>query len=137
LRDAVPASPLPGNRAGRQALRAATVALASVGDEVSRWPLLSDDHDLGLRGGRVSFSGGRDLRITLHGVRWVSNATRDGRAVWDQSSRWVTARLTVHPDGGAPVKVTGRWLAFGKQKQVAIVHGRQGGRRLAATCPAP
>ena len=137
LRDAVPASPLPGNRAGRQALRAATVALASVGDEVSRWPLLSDDHDLGLRGGRVSFSGGSDLRITLHGVRWVSNATIDGRAVWDQSSGWVTARLTVHPDGGAPVKVTGRWLAFGKQKQVAIVHGRQGGRRLAATCPAP
>ena len=137
LRDAVPASPLPGNRAGRQALRAATVALASVGDEVSRWPLLSDDHDLGLRGGRVSFSGGSDLRITLHGVRWVSNATIDGRAVWDQSSGWVTARLTVHPDGGAPVRVTGRWLAFGKQKQVAVVHGRQGGRRLAATCPAP
>ena len=124
-------------QAGRQALRAATVALASVGDEVSRWPLLSDDHDLGLRGGRVSFSGGSDLRITVHGVRWVSNATIDGRAVWDQSSGWVTARLTVHPDGGAPVKVTGRWLAFGKQKQVAIVHGRQGGWRLAATCPAP
>ena len=137
LRDAVPATPLPGNQAGRQALRAATVALASVGDEVSRWPLLSDDHDLGLRGGRVTFSGGTDLRITLHGVRWVSNATIDGRAVWDQSSGWVTARLTVHPDGGAPVGVTGRWLAFGKQKQVAVVHGMQGGRRLAATCPAP
>jgi pimeloyl-ACP methyl ester carboxylesterase len=137
LRDAVPATPLPGNRAGRQALRAASVALASVGDEVSRWPLLSDDHDLGLRGGRITFSGGTDLRITLHGVRWVSNATIDGRAVWNQSSGWVTARLTVHPDGGAPVGVTGRWLAFGNQKQVAVVHGMQGGRRLAATCPAP
>jgi pimeloyl-ACP methyl ester carboxylesterase len=103
-------------RGGRQALRAATVALASVGDEVSRWPLLSDDHDLGLRGGRITFSGGTDLRIALHGVRWVSNATIDGRAVWGQSSGWVTARLTVHPDGGAPVKLTGRWLAFGKQR---------------------
>ena len=137
LRDAVPATPLPGNRAGRQALRAATVALASVGEEVSRWPLLSDDHDLGLRGGRITFSGGTDLRITLHRVHWVSNATIDGRAVWDQSSGWVTARLTMHPDGAAPVSVTGRWLAFGNQKQVAVVHGMQGGRRLAATCPAP
>jgi hypothetical protein len=50
---------------------------------------------------------------------------------------WVTARLTVHPDGGAPVRLTGRWLAFGQQEQVAVVHGMQGGRRLAATCPAP
>jgi len=137
LRDAVPASPLPGNRAGRQALRAASVALASVGDEVSRWPLLSDDHDLGLRGGRITFSGGTDLRITLHGVRWVSDATIDGSAAWDQSSGWVTARLTVHPDGAAPVWLTGRWLAFGSQKQLAVIHGSQGGRRLAATCPAP
>ena len=137
LRDAAAASPLPGNQAGRQARRAATVALASVGDEVSRWPLLSDDHDLGLRGGRITFSGGTDLRIALHGVRWVSDATIDGTAVWDQSSGWVTARLTVHPDGGAAVQLTGRWLAFGKQKQLAVIHGSQGGRPLAATCPAP
>ena len=42
-----------------------------------------------------------------------------------------------HPDGGAPVRLTGRWLAFGTQRQVAVVHGMQGGQRLAATCPAP
>ena len=86
LADAVPASPRPGNQAGRQALRAATVALASVGDEVSRWPLLSGNRDLGLRGGRVAFSGGTDLKITLRGVRWVRGAVIDGTAVWDQSS---------------------------------------------------
>ena len=137
LRDAAAARPRPGNQASRQALRAATVALASVGDAVSRWPLLSDDHDLGLRGGQITFSGGTDLRITLHQVRWVSNATIDGRAVWDQSSGWVTAHLAVDPDGGAPVRLTGRWLAFGNQKQVAVIAGQQGGRRLAATCPAP
>jgi pimeloyl-ACP methyl ester carboxylesterase len=137
LADAVPASPLPGNRAGRQALRAATVALASVGDEVSRWPLLSGNRDLGLRGGRVAFSGGTDLKITLRGVRWVRGAVVDGTAVWDQSSGWVTARLTVHPDGGAVVRLTGRWRVFGTQRQPAVVHGSQGGRRLAAQCPAP
>ena len=81
--------------------------------------------------------GSTDLRITLHGVRWVSDATIDGSAVWDQSSGWVTARLTVRPDGAAPVWVTGRWLAFGSQKQLAVIHGSPGGRRLAATCPVP
>jgi hypothetical protein len=137
LAEAVPASPRPGNRAGRQALRAATVALASVGDEVSRWPLLSGDRDLGLRGGRVSFSGGTQLKITLRGVRWVSDAAIDGTAVWDQSSGWVTARLTVHPGRGAVVRLTGRWRVFGTQRQPAVIRGSQGGRRLAAECPAP
>jgi pimeloyl-ACP methyl ester carboxylesterase len=137
LAEAIPASPLPGNRAGHQALRAAAVALASVGDEVSRWPLLSGDRDLGLRGGRVTFSGGTHLKITLRGVRWVSDAVIDGTASWDQSSGRVTARLTVHPDSGAEVRLTGRWQAFGTQRQPAVIRGSQGGRRLAAQCPAP
>jgi hypothetical protein len=55
LSDAVPARALRGNTAGRQALRAASVAVASVGDEVSRWLLLGSTSDLGLRGGQVSF----------------------------------------------------------------------------------
>ena len=76
--------------------------------------------------------GGTDLRITLRCVGWVSDVNIDGSAVWDQSSGWVTARLTVHPDGAAPVWLTGRWLAFGSQKQLAVIHGSPGG-----TCPAP
>ncbi len=137
LAAAIPASPLPGNQAGRQALRAATVAVAAVGDEVSRWPLLSGDRDLGLRGGRVAFSGGTELKITLRGARWVSDAVIDGTAIWDQSSGWLTARLTVHPHGGAVVRLTSRWRAFGTQRQPAVIRGSQGGRRLAAECPAP
>ena len=137
LADAALASPLPGNRAGRQALRAATVALASVGDEVSRWPLLSGDRDLGLRGGRVTFSGGTNLTITLRRVRWVNDAVINGTAIWDQSSAWVTARLTVNLHSGAVVRVTGRWETFGTQRRPAVIHGSQGGRRLAAESPAP
>jgi pimeloyl-ACP methyl ester carboxylesterase len=137
LAEAIPASPLPGNQAGRQARRAVTVALASVGDEVSRWPLLSGQRDRGLRGGRVTFSGGDHLKITLRGVRWVNDAVIDGTAIWDQSSGWVTARLTVHPGSGAVVRLTARWQVFGTQRQPAVIHGSQNGRRLAAECPAP
>ena len=100
LADAAAATPARGNSASRQALRAAAVAVASVGDEISRWPLLSGDQDLGLRGGVVVFRSGRDLRITLRGVRWVADATIDGTASWDQASGWITARLAVHPDRG-------------------------------------
>ena len=78
LGGAVPARPAPGNRAGRTALRAVTVGLAAVGDEISRWSLLGGDVDRGLRGGRVKFAGGGTLRIRLTGVRWVTNAVITG-----------------------------------------------------------
>jgi len=137
LADAAPATRAAGNRAGGQALRAAAVAVASVGDEVSRWPLLSGDQDLGLRGGTISFTPGRGLKIALHGVRWVSDALIDGTATWNASAGWVTARLTVYPDSGRPVRLTARWRPFGAQDQPAVIRGHQGTRRLAATCPAP
>lgn len=137
LADAVPATPVRGNSAGGQALRAATVAIASVGDEISRWPLLDGNRDLGLRGGSVVFTSGNDLRITIRGVRWVTDAAIDGTAVWDQASGWVTARLTVHPDGGSVVRLTARWRVFGAPDQPAVIRGFQNGRRLAAISPAP
>lgn len=137
LADAVPATATGGNTAGRQALQAASVAVASVGDEISRWPLLADGHDRGLRGGQVSFSGGSVLRISLSNVRWVTDATIDGTARWDQPAGWVTARLTVHPAGAAPVRLTARWRPFGGQDQPAVITGSQGKRHLAAVCPAP
>ena len=59
LAGAVPATAAPGNTAGRRALQAVTVALASVGDEISRWPLLSGDRDRGLRGGKITVPAAR------------------------------------------------------------------------------
>ena len=70
-------------------------------------------------------------------MRWVNDAVIDGTASWDQSSGRVTARLTVHPHTGAVVRLTGRWETFGTQRQPAVIHGSQGGRRLAAESPAP
>jgi pimeloyl-ACP methyl ester carboxylesterase len=137
LAGAVPAIARPGNTAGRQARQAAAVALASVGDEISRWPLLSGSTDRGLLGGRISFSTGARLRISLRGVRWVADATIDGAAWWNQASGRVIARLTVHPRGGAAVALTARWLAFGAQDQLAAITGSQGHRRLVAVAPAP
>jgi pimeloyl-ACP methyl ester carboxylesterase len=126
-----------GNRAGRTALRAVTVALASAGDEISRWPLISDDVDRGLRGGRVKFSGGNTLRIRLEGVRWVRDATVSGSAWWNQTSQRVVARLTVRPRHGAVVRITARWQVFARPGTPAVISGSSGRARLAATASAP
>ena len=137
LRDAVPARATAGNAASRTALQAAAVALASVGDEISREPLLSGHRDLGLRGGRVRFSGGRVLRIELRGYRWVSDATVDGTALWNRRTGAVTARLTVRAAGTATVRLTARWRVFARPGQLAVITGSQGTKRLAAVLPAP
>ncbi len=137
LADAVPATAAPGNAAGRRALQAVSVALASVGDEISRWPLLSGDRDRGLRGGTITFRPGRRLRIRLSGVRWVTDATIDGTAWWSQRADRVTARLVVHPDGGRAIEMTARWRPFGGQAQLAAITGSQGRQRLVAVALAP
>jgi pimeloyl-ACP methyl ester carboxylesterase len=137
LAGAVAARPAHGNRAGRTALRAVTVGLAAVGDEISRWPLLGGDVDRGLRGGRVTFAGGGTLRIRLTGVRWVTNAAISGTARWRQASGWVTARLTIRVARGAVVRMTARWRVYAEPGQRAVVTGSAGRARLAATAPAP
>ena len=137
LGHAVAARPVKGNAVGRKALQAASTALASVGDEISRWPLLSGGIDLGLRGGRISFSGTNVVKISLHNARWVAGETINGRATWNQAKDFVTARLTVRVLGARPVKLRAHWRPRGEQKQLAVITGSQGGRRLAAVTPAP
>ncbi len=137
LAGAAPARARPGNTATPQALRAASVALATVGDEVSRYELLSGNTDRGLRGGKIRFSGGNVIRIALRSVRWVTDASISGTAWWNQSAGTVSARLTVRPARGAVVHLTARWRPFGAQNQLAVITGTQGGHRLRAQAPAP
>ena len=125
--------------------------MASVGDEISRWPLLSGDRDLGLRGGTIRFTAGASLRITLRDVRWVTDAPIDGVATWNPSSGWVTARLTVHPRAGRVVQLTAQVAAV-RDAEPAGGHPRppghqdagrdlpgavRGGRRRKGPGPAP
>jgi pimeloyl-ACP methyl ester carboxylesterase len=138
LAGVAPASPAPGNAAGRRARQAAAAAIAGAGDELSRWALLSGNRDRGLRGGTVRFTFGHGLlRAALHDVRWVTGARADGTALLNESSGGVTAHLTVRYGAGATVRLTARWLVFGAPDQPAVIHGRAGTRRLAATLPAP
>jgi pimeloyl-ACP methyl ester carboxylesterase len=135
LAGVAPATPGPGNAAGRRARQAAAAALASAGDELSRFPLLDGNRDLGLRGGAVTFTG-NGLLATMHDVRWVTGARTDGTARLDPATGLVTARLTVRYGGGT-VRLTARWLLFAAQDQPASITGTAGSRRLAATLAPP
>lgn len=137
LADAVAATPSRGNQVRTRALQAASVAVAAVGDETSRFPLLSGRRDLGLRGGTVTFSRGHPRKITLHGVRFVADATISGTAQWSRTPDVVSAHLTVRLRGMAPVRLAAQWQPFGAQDQRAVITGSEGKRRLAATAPAP
>ncbi len=137
LADAVPATASGGNTAGRTALQAAAIAVAAVGDEISRSAYLSSGTDLGLRGGTIVLTEGNKLTISLHAVRWVINATIDGTAVWNKSTGVVTAALVVHLAHGAPVHLSATWQPFGQPAKYAVITGSQGSRILRARCPAP
>jgi pimeloyl-ACP methyl ester carboxylesterase len=138
LAGAAPATPVAGNRAGRPALQAASVAVAAVGDEISRSPDLFGSTDPGLRGGHVTLSyGGSGLTLKFSAVRWVTDAAIDGTATWNQSTGQITAHLTVHPAHGAAVTLTAGWQVFAQPGQPAVITGSQGKTPLAARCPAP
>jgi pimeloyl-ACP methyl ester carboxylesterase len=134
---ATAATPARGNQAGATALRAATVALASVGDEISRWPLISGNVDRGLRGGAIAFSGGNQLQIRLNAVRWVTDAAITGRAWWNQTSHRVLARLTVRTASGRVIRLTARWRVFARPGDRAVITGSVGRAHVAATAAAP
>ncbi len=133
LRQAIPAVPRSGNEAGRRARQAAAVAVAAVGDEISREPFLSGTSDAGVRGGKATFSEGSPLVITMLGVRWVADATVDGTAT--RSGGHVVAHLVVHADG-LWVRFTANWDPDGNLG-VAQILGRANGQRLVAQLSAP
>jgi pimeloyl-ACP methyl ester carboxylesterase len=138
LADAVPARAVAGNTASRQALQAAAIGVAAVGDEISRSADVFSGTDLGLRGGTIQLAtSGDSLTLSLRAVRWVTDATIDGTAVWDETNGLVHARLVVHPGHGPAVRFTASWAPFGQPGQTALISGSQGSRKLLAHCPAP
>jgi hypothetical protein len=87
--------------------------------------------------GRITFSGGNVIRISLKGDRWVTNATIDGTARWNQQTGNVTARLTVGMAASVPVTIVAHWRVYARPHQLAVVTGREGTRHLAAVLAAP
>jgi pimeloyl-ACP methyl ester carboxylesterase len=96
-----PAVALSGPDPGEAARRAATVAAEAFADAVIRRYYSGVDHGPGLRGGRFT---ARGERLTLSGVRFVSDASVTGSGTWRASTGAVDATLAV-----GDVRVRVRW----------------------------
>jgi pimeloyl-ACP methyl ester carboxylesterase len=127
----------PGNQAGRTGLRLAAAGAAAVGDAAERWYYGDGVKGWGLRGGTFRFTGsGSRIRITLRRDRWTSDTRVSGTVTWDQVTGLVRARLTVTGLGGVRAAVRLRYLDH-VPHPAATLTGHIGGRRIAATMPAP
>ena len=96
-----PALHVSGPDPGEDARRAATVAAEAFADAVIRRYYSGVTRGPGLRGGRFTAGG---ERLTLSGVRFVSDATVEGSGTWRASTGAADATLEV---GGVTVRV--RW----------------------------
>ena len=137
LSGATPAIPGKGNRAGAAGLKLAAVAAAAVGDAIAQWWYLPGSRGHGLRGGWFTTEGDQSVRLDLHKVRFVADATVEGGAAWDTGTGRVTARVAVKGPGGATATLRLRWNDLARHPR-ATVSGRTGsGAHLTATLPAP
>jgi pimeloyl-ACP methyl ester carboxylesterase len=110
--DATPAEPWPhgDNAAGREELRVAAVAGATVRDELQRAALgffggPGENHNQGLRGGGVDFEYrgqfGNNWRIVLDRARFARDLAVSGVLHWRPDRVTVTAEITVDGPGRA------------------------------------
>ncbi|MYT28175.1 MULTISPECIES: alpha/beta hydrolase [unclassified Streptomyces] len=146
LTDTTPATPAPGNQAHPAALRAAAVGASALSDALARSGYLPHGHDTGLRGGTWTLTGTPQAHLTLTDVRWVTDATVNGTATWDQTNGTVTAHLTITPDTetntdtntgpgpGITIDITWNTLT---PNTPASISGTAGDAPLHATLPSP
>jgi hypothetical protein len=137
LAGTAPATPRRGNRAKGTGLRLAAVGAAAVGDAIAQWWYLPGSRGHGLRGGWFGVEGDQSVQLDLHKVRFVADATVDGRATWNTATGHVSARVVVKGPRRTSATVRMRWHDLARHPR-ATLSGRTGsGARLAAALPAP
>ena len=120
------AQALPAAGPGADTLRRqASVALAAVGDAVTRYNYVDGVRDLGLRGGRVSYrvDATGAVTATLHTVRWSVDATVTGTVRANATGLAATAEVTLTPTSGRPVRFRIRWDTRGRDARATIIAG--------------
>jgi pimeloyl-ACP methyl ester carboxylesterase len=134
---ATPARPRKGNGAGPAGLRLAAVGAAAVGDAIAQWWYLPGSRGHGLRGGWFTAHGDEAVTLDLHKVRFVADATVDGRATWNTTTGRVRARVLVKGRSGSQASLRMTWDDLSRRPRAAVTGRTGSGARLAATLPAP
>ncbi len=131
-----PARPHSGNNANLTGLRLAAVAAAVTGDAIWHFSYGDGVHGWGLRGGACHFAGPTDAtRIAFSAYQWTTDTTVTGHALWNQTTGFVRAWLTVTGPGGSAI-VRLRYHDYVPHPKATFA-GSYGGRSIRATMPAP
>ena len=137
LSGAAPAIPRKGNQAKASGLRLAAVGAAAVGDAIAQWWYRPGSRGHGLRGGWFDADGDESVQLDLHKVRFVANATVDGRATWHTGTGLVTGRVVVKGPRGITATVRMRWHDLARHPRATLTGHTGAGARLSAFLPAP
>jgi pimeloyl-ACP methyl ester carboxylesterase len=135
LDDVAPAAPAAGDASTRADRRLAAAAAATVGDVVTRWWVNYDGTSVGLRGGRWTYEGDDPVAFDLRRVELVPGVAVTGTARWGDETG-VIADVTVRAPDGTTGRLKVSWPGMVQQPEAKLT-GDVGGRRLAATMPAP
>jgi hypothetical protein len=104
---------LAGNAADLATLRLGAVGIEAAGDALARIANLTTSHGVGLHGGTYDVASSEiNQTLTLHGVRWTSDATTDGTIVANQFDGVVSGSLHTVGDTGRAVDLTVSWPGY-------------------------
>lgn len=130
LADTTAATLVSGRDPGLRARRAAVIAAGALADAPIRWFYSGAATGPGLRGGSFSVRGESPLRLRFDGVRFVEDATVDGRGSWRPEDGRMRGTLVVRFPRGQPVRVR---LAWNQRSRFA--RARIGSARLRLPAP--
>lgn len=136
LQDVAPADSAAGDASIRSDRQLAAAAAATAADVLARWWVNYDGTSVGLRGGTWSYEGDDPVVFDLDAVEFVPGVKVTGTARWNVADRTFTARVDVTGPRGASGELRIAW-PLSVQHAPATLTGEVGGRRLAATMPAP
>jgi pimeloyl-ACP methyl ester carboxylesterase len=116
--------------------RSVRIAGATVGDVMARWLNMYGTEGVGLRGGRFTTWGLRNVKFRLNGVRYVKDVAVSGDVTWDRPSGRVRARVQISGPGTAPGRLFLRW---NHERPLATMYatGGIGTRKVKLSMPAP
>jgi hypothetical protein len=127
--------PAGSGRGSLLARRVAPAAAATVADLLDRWWNNYSGHDVGLRGGRWSYTGDLTTVFHLHRVRLTSDLAVSGTARWRRYANRIRVDLTVVGHGRRG-RLRGSWDAR-RVGAHATLHGSFGGHPVTVTFRAP
>ncbi|MFI5114553.1 MAG: alpha/beta hydrolase [Terriglobales bacterium] len=133
-----PAIASAGNQGTDADLRVAAAAAYTVGDALARWWVNLSGNGVGFRGGHFSYSSPSNLTYyTMDKLKWVEDVDVSGRMTWDYNYPGaVNAHMKLSGSGTEPGELTITWNSRVPLAQ-AVINGKIGGRKIAATMYAP